>query len=439
MSSTDKIWQSILEFLQQELTPVAISTWFDECSVVSIDENGLVLLVPSEFKRGVINLRFMPVLKNAASQIFSGEFDVTVVGPEELEASQKSKSSGTSGELTSDDFTFENFIVGPSNKFAHAAAIAVAEGQSKQYNPLFIYGESGLGKTHLLYAIQHEVRRRHPEYNIVFVRGNDFMNELIQAIQTGQNVSFREKFRTADLFLMDDIQIIAGKETTQEEFFQTFNTLHEAQKQIVFTSDRPPSAMTLLADRLRTRLESGLLADIQPPDYETRCAIIKNKSMQLNMILPEDVVAYIAENMTANVRQIEGSVKMLKARYELMEEPITVSTAIQAIKDLFKEKTSFVPTPDDIIEETAKYYGLTPKEIKGQSRTRNTTLARQIAMHQIRRLTILSLQDIGEVFEGRDHSTVLNSIRKVDTMMQESEEFSQIIRDITANINARGT
>jgi chromosomal replication initiator protein len=438
MNSADDIWQSVLSLLKESLTPVAISTWFDECRVIDVNESSMVLLVPSDFKRGVIESRFKGVIQDALREIFSGDFDVVLVG--EADASSYTTPVNKPADLGgSDYYTFENFIVGPSNSFAHAAAKAVAEEQTKAYNPLFIYGESGLGKTHLLYAIRHEIQRKHPEYNIVFVRGNDFMNELITAIQMGRNIDFREKYRSADLFLMDDIQIIAGKNSTQEEFFHTFNTLYEAQKQIVFTSDRPPSEMYTLADRLRTRFESGLLADIQPPDYETRTAIIKNKSLQLGLVLSDSVVDYIAENMTSNVRQLEGAIKKIRAHRDLdniKDSDLTVTVVAKIIKDMFKEKTAYVPTPDDIIEETAKYYGLTAADLKGQSRTRNTTLARQIAMYQIRRLTNLSLQDIGAMFEGRDHSTVLTSIKKIEGSM--TEELSQTIKDITANINARG-
>ena len=439
MSSESEIWLSVKELLKENLTPVAISTWFDECRIINIVKNRVLILVPSDFKRGVIETRFMGPLKDAIRQIFAGDMEIDFFSTAEAgvygEKNPKSPVASDPGE--SDEYTFDKFVVGPSNKFAHAAAMAVASGQTKDYNPLFIYGESGLGKTHLLYAIRHEVSRRHPEYNIVFVRGNDFMNELIAAIQAGRNVDFREKYRTADLFLMDDIQIIAGKNSTQEEFFHTFNTLHEAHKQIVFTSDRPPSEMTLLADRLRTRFESGILADIQPPDYETRTAIIKNKSLQLGMVLPDDVVNYIAENMTANVRQIEGAVKKIRAYRDLMGDDISVSSVSRAIKDMFKEKTAYVPTPDDIIDETAKYFSLTVEDLRGQRRTRNTAQARQIAMYEIRTLTNLSLQDIGDIFEGRDHTTVLASIQKVEKSISTDREFSQMVKDITANINSR--
>lgn len=435
MNSMGDVWLSVLDILKENLTPVAISTWFDECEVVDITKDALILSVPSDFKRGVIKNRFVKQIQNAVSAIFGSDMSVELVGAVDRSSSGAVEKTSNS---RSEEYTFDNFVVGPSNKFAHAAALAVAVEDTRVYNPLFIYGDSGLGKTHLLYAIRHEVSRRHPEYNIVFVRTRDFMNELITAIREGRNVEFREKYRSSDLFLMDDIQAIATTNSSQEELFHTFNTLHESRKQIVFTSDRPPSEMALLTDRLRTRFESGLLADIQKPDYETRTAIIKNKAAQLGMPLEDDVVDYIATNMTANVRQIEGAVKKVRAYRDLMGGNVTVQNVSKAIKDLFKEKTAYIPTPEDIIEETAKYFNISPEDIKGQRRTRNTTLARQIAMYQIRILTNLSLQDIGNIFDGRDHTTVLSSIQKIEKNVSTSEDFSQMVKDITATINSKG-
>ncbi len=432
MNSLDDIWSSVLELMGRELTEVAINTWFSECRIVGMSEKSVTLMVPSDFKRGVVEARFIPNVKAALEQLFACDMEISLVGEEALSQTD----SPGEGIPDPDEYTFDKFVVGPSNKFAHAASLAVAEGQTRDYNPLFIYGESGLGKTHLLYAIRHEVTRRHPEYKIVFVRGGDFMNELITAIQTGKNVEFREKYRGADLFLIDDIQIVAGKTSTQDEMFHTFNTLYESHKQMVFTSDRPPSEMPTLADRLRTRFESGLLADIQPPDFETRAAIVRNKSAKLGLILPNDVVNYIAENMTSNVRQLEGAVLKIRAQRDLMDAPMTVSTISKILKDMFREKTSYVPTPEDIISETAKYFSISPEDVRGQRRTRNTAMARQIAMYEIRVLTNLSLQDIGNIFEGRDHTTVLSSIQKIEKNISSDPEFSQMVRDITSNINS---
>ncbi len=434
MDSVEDIWSGVLDILKGQLSPVAINTWFSDCRVLRVDETRMTLCVPSDFRRGVIATRFVVSIKEALREIFACDMEVELVGEADV---PQSPAQVRPSPMELEEFTFDTFVVGPSNKFAHAASIAVAEEQTKMFNPLFIYGDSGLGKTHLLYAIRHEVTKKHPEYKIVFVRGGDFMNELIISIQTGKNVEFREKYRSADLFMIDDIQIVSGKVSTQDEMFHTFNTLYEAHKQMVFTSDRPPSEMPTLADRLHTRFESGLLVDIQPPDFETRAAIIRNKAMNLGLILSDDVVNYIAENMTSNVRQIEGAVKKIRAYRDLMDTNITVSVVAKLIKDMFRDNGAFIPTHDDIIEETAKYFNLSPEDVRGQRRNKSTSLARQIAMYEIRTLTNLSLKDIGDIFGGRDHTTVLSSIQKVEKAIDSDLEFAQMIKDITANINSR--
>ncbi len=435
MNSIDDVWSAVVGLLGDALSPIAISTWFSDCRAVALRDNCLVLWTPSDFKKNILDTRFRPAIKDALKQLFATDTDVSIISGDAIreyegEPDQPTRASDW------DYFTFERFIVGASNKFAHAAAVAVAEEQTNTYNPLFIYGESGLGKTHLLCAIRNVIRKKHPDWKIVFVKGDDFMNELIMAIQTGKNIAFREKYRGADLFLMDDVQFIAGKEATQDEFFHTFNTLYESGKQIVFTSDRPPNEILRLADRLRTRFESGLIADIQPPDYETRVAIINNKAEQLGLSLGPDVITYIAENMTSNVRQIEGAVKKITAVHDLMGTEISVATVEQIIRDMFKEEAESI-TPELIIDETAKFYSIPAEEIKSQRRTKNTALARQISMYLIRKLTTLTLKDIGEFYEGRDHTTVLSSIRRIEDLVSESSEFSQTIKDITANINKK--
>jgi len=435
MNSAADVWEKVLKMLSEDLTSTTITTWFNDCRAIDIDENKLILCTESSFKKDIIEGRFMPLIKNALHEIFSGEMDVLLLDESGTESYTRNAAPGVSP--VTEEFTFERFVVGNSNKFAHAAARAVADGNIKNYNPLFIYGDSGLGKTHLLHAIRIEMKRKNPDFNIVLVKGEDFTNELIHALQIGKNVSFREKYRGADALLIDDIQFIAGKTSTQEEFFHTFNTLYDAGRQIAFTSDRPPSEMARLEDRLKTRFESGILTEIQPPDYETRMAIIRNKANQLGIVLPDDVTNYIAENITTNVRQIEGAVKKVMAYRDLMGDDINVTSVSKAIKDMFREKTEYAPTSDTIIEETAKYYSLTPEDLKGQRRTRNTALARQISMYIIRKLTNLSLNDIGDIYQGRDHTTVLSSIRRIEDNIQSSEEFSNTIKDIISNINSR--
>ncbi|MCD7945755.1 MAG: chromosomal replication initiator protein DnaA [Clostridiales bacterium] len=437
MNSAADIWPSVLTLLQQELTPTAVSTWFDDAEAVELKENQLVICVPTQFKKDIIASRYLPPLKKVLYDLFAAEMDVTVLTSEETEQYRSAAQPHNQNVLMGkEEFTFEHFVVGSSNRFAYNAALNVAKNPGKSYNPLFIYGESGLGKTHLLYAIYHTIHRDHPEYNITFIKGDEFTNELQEAIRTKSTDAFRLKYRDKDLLLVDDVQFIAGKEQTQEEFFNTFNNLYEAGHQIVLTSDRPPSEMARLENRLQTRFEWGLLADIQPPDYETRCAIIKNKAIMLGLDLPNDLLEYIAQNITANVRQLEGTIKRLLAYRDLMGQDINDENTSRAIQALIHARDEYVPSPDLIIEETAKYYSMDPSAIKGSSRMKDIVLARQVSIYLIRSITNLSLPEIGKVF-SQHHSTIMHSLEKVEKMMKEDGELSEIIRDIKSNINSR--
>ena len=436
MNSVVDVWKKVLKILGEDLTETAINTWFIDCSAIEFSDSRLFLHTPSALKKSVIEDRFIGSIKNALNELFSGDVDVIVLDDEGLRA--MTEASAEPDYSSVDEYTFERFVVGNTNKFAHAAALAVAEKRQKQdFNPLFIYGESGLGKTHLLHAIRHSVEKNFPHFHIVYVTGENFTNELIEALKLGKNVEFRDKYRGADLFLMDDIQFIARSISTQEEIFNTFNTLFTLGKQIVFTSDRPPQEIHTLEDRLKTRFESGMMADIKPPDDALRVAIIRNKAEQLGVILPDDVTNYIADNLSSNIRQLEGAVKMIIAYRDIMDDDITVESVKARLKDMFKGTRDLIPTVDVIIEETSNYYMLTPEDLKGQSRTRDTALARQVAMYLIRKFTNLSLKDIGSLFEGRDHSTVISSINNIEKRMLGSQDFSGIIRDITANINSK--
>ena len=435
MNSAAAVWTKVLALLENEMTSTTIKTWFEDVRAVALEEDRFIICSPDPLNRDVIRQRYLPAVQKALRELFSAEFEVLVLGEEEL--------SSFSGEAKTNDFlpgteeyTFERFVVGSSNKFAHAAARQVADAPGKSYNPLFLYGESGLGKTHLLYAIAHTVHQKHPDYKIVYIKGDTFTNELIQAIREGRNQEFREKYRGADIFLMDDVQFIAGRDSTQEEMFHTFNTLYEAKKQIVFTSDRPPKEMMRLEDRLKTRFEWGLLVDIQPPDYETRMAIIKNKAIRTGVELPEPVLQYIAENITANVRQIEGTVNKIMAMQELEGKKVDSSSVVRAIKDVFKDKSDILPSSDVIIREVCKFYGIDDNALRGQSRVKDTATARQIAMYLIRSQTTLSLNDIGREFGNRDHTTVLHAINRVEERMKNDADLTEIIKDIKANINA---
>ena len=435
MNSAVDVWNRVLKILGAELTETAVATWFDDCRAVEFSDSHLYVHTPSPFKKGIIEGRYLDPINNALEELFSGGVAVVILDDEGLEA--LNEAAKEADQFNTDGYTFENFVVGNSNKFAHAAALAVGEWRHRQdYNPLFIHGESGLGKTHLLHAIRHSVAKKFPHFNIVYIKGDDFTNEFIESLQQGRNVEFRSKYRSADLFLIDDIQFIAGKISTQEEFFHTFNTLHELGKQIVFTSDRPPSEIFRLEDRLRNRFESGLLADIQPPDDALRIAIIRNKSRQLGVILPDDVTDYIAETMNSSIRQLEGAVKMIIAYRDIMDEDITVATAKERLKTMV-DPDNMLPSVDTIIDETAKYHSLTPEDLKGQSRKQEVAFARHISMYLLRKLTNLSLKEVGALFEKRDHTTVMSSIKRIEEKLASDNDISKILRDITSNINSR--
>ena len=435
MYSSAYVWAKVLSYIEERLGPTTVSAWFDDAEVVELNESNLILYSPSDFRRELIRRRCADYIHDALKDIFNSDAKLLVFGDEELNARKQKGKSATSMDFNP-QFTFENFVVGPSNRFAHSAASAVSKTPGQVYNPLFIYGPPGVGKTHLLYAIANNIRKDDPDANIVYIKGDQFTNELIDAIKNGKNIEFRSKYREATLFLVDDIQFIAGKESTQEEFFHTFNTLYESHKQIVLTSDRKPDDMLTLEERLRSRFQWGLIADINPPDYETRMAIIKNKAKQLGLGLSDDVCNYIAINITNNVRQIEGTVKKIMAYRDLSEMPLDLPNISRAISDMFKSEGNALPTPSLIISQVCKFYNVDEVVLRGTQKNKGTAEARQVAMYLIRKLTNLSLPDIGKEF-ARDHSTVLYAIRKVEVALKNGDSHMQNnIRDITANINS---
>ena len=435
MNSIMDIWDNILSVLKQQLTTTSINTWFKDCTPVDLKDGTLVLHTTTDYKRGILQDRFSGIIKDALRELFSCEFELEILAEDELEDyKNRQKTNNALPEM--DGYTFDNFIVGNSNKYAHAAALGVVSNPgSRAYNPLLIYGNSGLGKTHLLLAIGSAVHDNNPDAKIAYIKGDEFTNQMVHSLQTGAAEEFRQKYRNVDLFLVDDIQFIAGKDATQEEFFHTFNNIYESGHQIVMTSDRPPIDMLLLDDRLRTRFEGGLMADVQPPDVETRMAIIRDKSGHLGMSLSDEIVQYIAEKITSNVRQIEGVVKRLTAFREVENNEITINTVNRAIGDVVRTGV-YVPTTDDILNETARFYQIKPEDIKGISRSKNIANARHVTAYLIRNLTSLSLPAIGE-YLNRDHATVLASIKKIEKQISEDKEMSATIRDITSNINSR--
>ncbi len=435
MYSSAYVWAKVMRHMEERLDSTTLAAWFDDCEVVELTEEHLILYSPSDFRRDIILRRYSPYIHDALKEIFSSDAKLMVYGDKEM-AAFRSRDKINTGMDFNPQFTFDNFVVGPSNRFAHSAAIAVSNNPGQVYNPLFIYGPAGVGKTHLLYAIANGIRKQNANANIVYIKGDQFTNELITAIQSGKNIEFRSKYREADLFLIDDIQFIAGKESTQEEFFHTFNKLYEENKQIVMTSDRRPSDMLTLEDRLKTRFEWGLLADVQPPDYETRMAIIKNKAISLGLDLTDDICNYIAINVTSNVRQIEGTVKKILAHRDLNNMPLTLENVSKVIGDMFKTEGNALPTPALIISHVCKFYSIDESVLRGTLKNKGTAEARQTAMYLIRQLTNLSLPDIGKEF-NKDHTSILYSIRKVeDALKQGNTRLKDNIRDITANINS---
>ena len=435
MNSAADIFDKVKSLMEQDMSAVTIDTWFGDVEAVALEDTKLVLCVPTEFKRGFIRNKYLPVMHKALFELFSFDVDVELLLPEEKEQ-YEARRAAPKGKDQFPDYTFERFVVGSTNKFAFTAAEKVAEEPGTAYNPLFIYGQSGLGKTHLLHSIANRVKKNHPNYRIVYIKSEDFVNELIGNLRRGADMqAFRDKYRNVDLFLMDDVQFIAGKDSSEEELFHTFNTLYEQHKQIVFTSDRPPQEMLRLEQRLKTRFEQGLSADVQPPDYETRMAILKNKSLERGIAIDDTVLSFVAENITSNVRQIEGVVNKIMAMQELTGAKVDVDTIIRAIRDILRAKEDFLPSADTIIQEVARFYEMETEVVRGQSQNKDVATARNVAMYIIREMTQLSLAEIGQQFGGRHHSTVLNSINRVEKNMKEQPELTEIIKDITTAVN----
>ena len=437
MNSVADVWDNVLQQLKKELSETTIATWFDELEAVEIRGNTFVLHCSNDFKKGYIESLFLKNIKGSLRELFSMDFEVEILDDAAFTDYNGDTAHRNNDRFTYAEFTFDSFVVGPSNKLAYAASVSVAEHPAKNYNPLLIYGDSGLGKTHLIYAIANVIRKNDPLAKIAYVKGDDLTNELVDAIREGKTNEMREKYRQADLLLVDDVQFIAGKKQTQEEFFHTFNTLYESGRQIVLTSDRPPSEMMQLEDRLRTRFEWGLLVDVAPPDFETRLAIVKNKAALLGMELPDKISAYIAENVTANVRQLEGTINKILAYKDLLGNDADEETVTRAMQDILKRSNEYIPTPESILEYICKFYNLEESLIRGQQRNRDAVAARQIAMYLIRSMTNLSLDEIGKQFDGRDHSTVLYSIQQVEKKMKKDPAYAETVKEIKTNINAK--
>lgn len=439
MESFNEAWDVICDYCKSRITDVAYKTWISRIEPINLDFDcgEAILLVPNEFHRQTLTRCYLTLLNEAFNAVFGSSIEIRLTIPEEIDTPQAEEEHLQTPDEDY-EFTFSTFIVGSSNKFAHAASLAVAANPAGAYNPLFIYGNSGLGKTHLLYAIGNDIKKSYPNKNILYVKGDDFTNELIESIRVAKTSEFRQKYRKTDVLLVDDVQFIGGKESTQEEFFHTFNTLYESKKQIVLTSDRPPREIKTLEDRLRTRFEWGLIADIQPPDIETRIAIIKRKAELLEINISDEVCEYIATKLKSNIRQLEGVVKKLKAKNLLNSEKPTLTAAQESISDILSNEAPPELTVEKIVDEVSRTFGVSTEEIRSiKNRRANLSHARHIAIYIVRELTNLSMIQIGNEFGGRHYSTIVYTVQQVEKNMNKDSKIKETVEDIIKNIRDR--
>jgi len=439
--SLDDLWGNAFNLLKSEMTEISLNTWVKPIKPLEIRGNTIYFEVQLEFTKNMLEKRYYDLIKNAFLSSCGKEFDIEFLLPADMQGQETPPGTEVFHkplpQLASlnPEYVFDNFVVGNSNQFAHAAAVAVAEAPANAYNPLFLYGNSGLGKTHLMQAICHYVAKENPKMKIMYVSSEKFTNELINAIRDERtderSNAFRDKYRNVDILLIDDIHFIAGKERTQEEFFHTFNSLYENKKQIVISSDNPPSKIETLEDRLRSRFEQGLIADLQPPDYETRVAILRKKALAENIIVPDDVTEYIANNFQSNIRNLQGAMTRVIAFASLTGNHITLDLAYDVLKDIIaKNNINNIDIPY-IIDAVSKHFSISSKELISKKRNKEIAFPRQIAMFLCRKYTSHSLPKIGREFGGRDHTTVLHSVDKIKILLKTDFSLNSDIETIT--------
>lgn len=470
MQNYGEIWNAILAEMKKEFSETSVNLWFSEIELAAITDKVAVLVVPSNFKHKILEEKFPGVIRRYLAVVLGYETDAVILSSEDgypdltpyigaaapaqrngfmkqeetakpeipetdpIDENQKRFISGDARKR----YTFDNFLVGSSNKYAHGAAIAVAKDPATAYNPLFIYGASGLGKTHLLYAITNQMLENDPDAKIMYVTGEDFTNQMIRSIGNHSTDAFRERFRNCSALLIDDIQFIAGKVGTQEEFFHTFNVLYEEGKQIILTSDRPPKDINPLEDRLRNRFEWGLIADIQPPNLELRIAIMKDKAKKMNIDIPDEVFVYLAENLKNNVRQLEGALKKIAAKSYLENARITFDLAKESISDMISGTPPVNVTIDRILTVVSQKYGVPIVDIKSKKKSAHIVGPRHICVYLIRRMTDMSLGRIGKLF-GKDHTTIMNSIKNVENEINNNSGYESEINDLIQEISEIST
>lgn len=446
MQNIQDLWDEVLKQISQRISKPSFDTWFKETKATQFKNDTVFITVPSDFIKGWLDQNYSELIQEILLEFTGRRLKVKFYTLEAEEDDQQIKRSKTptkseTASLQEDyknvlnpKYVFETFVIGPGNRFAHAASLAVAELPAKSYNPLFLYGGVGLGKTHLMHAIGHFILEHNPQAKVVYLSSEKFTNEFINAIRDNNTDEFRNKYRNVDILLIDDIQFLAGKESTQEEFFHTFNALHGENKQIVISSDRPPKEIPTLEDRLRSRFEWGLITDIQPPDLETRIAILRKKAKAENLDIPNEVMAYIANQINTNIRELEGALIRVVAYSSLINRDIDVELAQEALKDIIPSSKPKMITIYDIQKIVSDYYGIKVDELKGRKRTKSVVLPRQIAMYLSREMTDLSLPKIGEEFGGKDHTTVIHAHEKIQQALLEDHTIQKVIKEVSTRI-----
>jgi chromosomal replication initiator protein len=422
------IWNQVLQSLADEIDVSSFDIWFSNVKFETVRNGRVYISVPNSLTKEWIESRYLDNLQNKLRSLTNQEMELILNTESQIEK------NGMFPALNH-KYTFDTFVVGNSNRFAHAACYAVGESPSKAYNPLFIYGGVGLGKTHLMHAIGHHIIKKRPGYTVVYVSSEQFTNELISSIKDDNMAGFRNRYRGVDVLLVDDIQFLAGKERTQEEFFHTFNTLYESDKQVVISSDRPPRNIPTLEDRLRSRFEWGLITDIQPPDLETRVAILRKKAQTENFNVPYDILDYIANYIDSNIRELEGALVRLVAYSTITNKPLDMNTATEALKDILPPPQPKKITIESIQKAVSNFYGIEISELLSKKRNKHVVYPRQIAMYLCRRLTDASFPQIGEQFGGRDHTTVMHANEKIERDLQTDRELATAVNDLCKKID----